>query len=74
MRMLWKTGEKIAVKTVANYMRQMGIKAQWVKPYVQITIDSGFSSKLYNILNEQFNPDPPTLYGADIIYYIGCIP
>ena len=55
-------------------MRQMGIKAQWVKPYVQITIDSGFSSKLYNILNEQFNPDPPTLYGADIIYYIGCIP
>ena len=55
-------------------VRQMGIKAQWVKPYVQITIDSGFSSKLYNILNEQFNPDPPTLYGAYIIYYIGCIP
>lgn len=58
-RELWKTGEKIAVKTVANYMRQMGIKAQWVKPYVQTTIDSDFSSKLHNILNEQFNPAQP---------------
>ena len=42
-RELWKSGEKIAVKTVANYMRQMGIKAQWVKPYTQTTIDSDFS-------------------------------
>ena len=45
---LWKNGEKIAVKTVANYMRQMGIKAQWVKPYIQTTIDSDFSSRLQN--------------------------
>ena len=29
-RELWKTGENIAMKTVANYMLQMGIKAQWV--------------------------------------------
>lgn len=27
-RELWKNGEEIAMKTVANYMRQMGIKAQ----------------------------------------------
>ena len=71
-RELWKTGEKIAVKTVANYMRQMGIKAQWVKPYVQTTIDSDFSSKLHNILNEQFNPaQPDAVWVSDITYIMG---
>ena len=68
-RELWKNGEKIAVKTVANYMRQMGIKAQWVKPYIQTTIDSDFSSKLHNILNKQFNPDQPdAVWVSDITY------
>ncbi len=33
---LWKGGEKIAVKTVANYMRQMGIKAQPILPWRSI--------------------------------------
>ena len=37
---LRKSGEYIAEKTVGNYMRQMGIKAQWIKPYTQTTIDS----------------------------------
>ena len=46
-RELWKGGEKIAVKTVANYMRQMGIKAQWIKPYTRTTIDSDFSRWSY---------------------------
>lgn len=64
-----KPAKKIAVKTVANYMRQMGIKAQWVKPYVQTTIDSDFSSKLHNILNEQFNPaQPDAVWVSDITY------
>ena len=54
-RELWKTGEKIAVKTVANYMRQMGIKAQWVKPYVQTTIDSDFSSKLLTSIMDLYS-------------------
>lgn len=36
---LRKSGECVAEKTVGNYMRQMGIKAQWVKPYTQTTID-----------------------------------
>ena len=40
-------------------MRQMGIKAHWVKPYIQTTIDSDFSQKLKNILNEEFNPTHP---------------
>ena len=42
---LRKSGENIAEKTVGNYMRQMGIKAQWIKPYTQTTIDSDLSQK-----------------------------
>lgn len=67
-RELWKDGEKIAVKTVANYMRQMGIKAQRVKPYAQTTIDSDFSKELHNIL-QQFNPEQPdAVWVSDITY------
>jgi hypothetical protein len=31
---------------VGNYMRGMGIKAQWVKPFTHTTIHSDFSSQL----------------------------
>ena len=48
---LQKYGEHVSEKTVGNYMRQMGIKAQWVKPYVRTTINSDFSQKLKNIRN-----------------------
>lgn len=66
---LQKSGECIAEKTVGNYMRQMGIKAQWVKPYVQTTIDSDFSRKLKNILDEEFNPEhPDAVWCSDITY------
>ena len=66
---LRKSGEYVSEKTVGNYMRQMGIKAHWVKPYVQTTIDSDFSSRLHNILNEQFNPDQPdAVWVSDITY------
>ena len=30
---LRKTGEVISVRTVGTYMRQMGIRAQWSKPW-----------------------------------------
>ena len=50
-------------------MRQMRIKAHWVKPYVQTTIDSDFSQKLKNILNEEFNPaHPDAVWCSDITY------
>lgn len=48
---LEKAGIHVSEKTVGNYMRGMGIKAQWVKPFTHTTIDSDFSSKLQNILN-----------------------
>ena len=66
---LQKNGEKISEKTVGNYMRQMGIKAQWVKPYTITTIDSDFSSNLHNILDEKFNPSTPdAVWVSDITY------
>ena len=66
---LRKSGEQISEKTVGNYMRQMKIKAQWVKPYIQTTIDSDFNQKLKNILNEEFNPaQPDSVWCSDITY------
>lgn len=66
---LRKSGEHIAVKTVGNYMRQMGIKAQWIKPYTQTTINSDLSQNLKNILNEKFNPEhPDAVWCSDITY------
>ncbi len=58
-QLLIQKGETIAEKTVGNYMREMGIKAQYVKPYTVTTIDSNFSIELTNILNEEFNPAEP---------------
>ena len=67
---LRKSGEYVSEKTVGNYMRQMGIKAHWVKPYVQTTIDSDFSQKLKNILNEEFNPaHPDAVWCSDTVSY-----
>lgn len=68
--MLHRQGESIAEKTVGNYMRQMGIKAQWVKPYTVTTIDSDFNSELQNILDEQFNPERPNAVWCSDITYI----
>ena len=49
---LHKSGEVIGQRTVGKYMREMGIKAQWIKPWTTTTKDSDFSKELHNILNE----------------------
>lgn len=50
-------------------MREMGLKAQWVKPYTITAIDSDFSEKYNNILAEKFNPDKPdAVWCSDITY------
>lgn len=62
-------GEKISEKTVGNYMHELGIKAQYIKPYTVTTINSDFSGTLKNILDEQFNPDEPdAVWVSDITY------
>lgn len=66
---LKKEGEIIAEKTVGNYMRELGINAQYVKPYTVTTIDSDFSEELKNILDEKFNPaEPDAVWCSDITY------
>ncbi len=67
---LRKEGEIIAERTVGKYMKEMGIKAQWVKPWTITTKDSDFSNELQNILEEQFNPDRPNAVWCSDITYI----
>ena len=66
---LRKSGETIAERTVSKYMKEMGIHAQWVKPWTT-TRDSDFSKELHNILDEQFNPDRPNAVWCTDITYI----
>ena len=67
---LRKDGKTISVRTVGKYMREMGIRAQWVKPWIATTKDSDFSKELHNVLNEQFNPDRPNAVWCSDITYI----
>ena len=46
---LRKSGETITERTVGKYMREIGIKAQWIKPFTTTTRDSDFSTELTNI-------------------------
>ena len=46
---LRKSGETITERTVGKYMREMGIKAQLIKPFTTTTRDSDFSTELTNI-------------------------
>lgn len=62
-------GEKISEKTVGNYMRELGIRAQYIMPYTVTTKNSDFSIELKNILNEKFSPEAPnTVWCTDITY------
>lgn len=79
---LHKSGVCISQRTVGKYMREMGIKAQWVKPWTTTTRNSDFSKELHNILDGQFNPDRPNaVWCTDITYiwttngfvYLNCI-
>lgn len=66
---LQQDGEIISEKTVGNYMRELGIKAQYIRPYTVTTLDSDFSDELKNVLDEKFNPeDPDAVWCSDITY------
>ncbi|WKY49031.1 hypothetical protein Q5O24_06885 [Eubacteriaceae bacterium ES3] len=52
-------------------MKEMGIRAQWIKPWTTTTRDSDFSHKLQNILDERFNPERPNAVWCSDITYIG---
>jgi len=68
-QILQQQGETIAEKTVGNYMREMGIQAQYVKPYTVTTVGSTISEELMNIVNGEFNPvEPNAVWCSDITY------
>ena len=54
--LLQEEGEKISERTVSVYMREMGIKAVYIKPYCQTTKDCDYSQKLQNVLDRDFSP------------------
>ena len=70
---LRKKGEPIAQRTVGKYMHELGIKAQWVRPYTITTQESDLSSQLQNILDENFNPERPNAVWCTDITYIWTI-
>lgn len=62
-------GEQISEKTVGNYMREMGIRACYVKHRTQTTKDSNFSREFQNVLNRDFSPrHPDAAWCTDITY------
>lgn len=67
---LRRAGEIISERTVGTYMRQMHIRAQWVRPWTVTTRNSDFSNELQNILDEQFNPGRPNAVWCSDITYI----
>lgn len=68
--LLRKKGIKISGKTVSNYMRELGIKACYIKPYTKTTISKDFTAKLKNILKRDFNPERPNAVWCTDITYI----
>lgn len=69
-KILQNKGKIISERTVGKYMKEIGIKAHWVKPWTKTTKDSDFSEKLKNILNRDFNPTAPNEKWCTDITYI----
>ena len=67
---LRKHGFIIAERTVTRYMKEMGIRACWVKPRTFTTHSVDFSEKLKNILARIFSPDKPNAVWCTDITYI----
>lgn len=79
---LQQQGIRIAERTVGVYMKELGIRARWVKPWIATTCHSDFSTQLRNLLQQQFAPvHPNTVWCTDITYiwtqqgfvYLTCI-
>ena len=79
---LHKRGFMTAESTVTRYMRELGIKACWIRPYTVTTHSEDFSDKLKNILKRDFSPQSPNaVWCTDITYiptkkgftYLSCI-
>ena len=63
---LHKLGFKTAESTVTKYMREIGIKACWVKPYAVTTHSEDFSNRLKIFLSVTSLLNLLMLYGVQI--------
>ena len=79
---LHRRGFTTAESTVTRYMRELVIKACWIRPYTVTTHSEDFSDKLKNILKRDFSPKSPNaVWCTDITYiptkegfaYLSCI-
>ena len=79
---LHKRGFNTAERTVTRYMKELGIRACWIKPYTVTTHSEDFSDNLKNILSRDFSPEEPNaVWCTDITYiptrkgfvYLSCI-
>lgn len=79
---LHKIGYNTSERTVTRYMKEMGIRACWVRPYTVTTHSENFSDELKNILSRDFSPsEPNAAWCTDITYiptqkgfvYLSCI-
>ena len=67
--LLNREGYRISQRTVSAYMKEMKIKAIWIKPWTRTTLHSDFSTKLNNVLDRKFNPiSPNAAWCTDITY------
>lgn len=65
---LAKKGYKISQKTVSKYMKELGIKAIWVKKY-RVNKTKELEVELKNILKREFNPkEANAVWVTDITY------
>ena len=51
-------------------MREMGIKACYIKHWTKTTISKNFTADLKNLLKREFNPDRPNAFWCTDITYI----
>lgn len=81
-RTLRNEGYTISERTVTKYMKELGIRACYKKPYTVTTISLDFTNALRNILNRDFSPKHPnTVWCTDITYiptnegflYLSCV-
>lgn len=70
---LCKLSIRIFMRMVGLYMKEMDIWAQWIKPWTTTTRNFDFSSQLYNILDEHFNPKHPGFVWRTILPILGQI-
>lgn len=67
---LKEEGEVISERTVGKYMRENGVRAQYIKHRTRTTKNCDYSTKLHNILKRDFNPTQPNAAWCTDITYI----